>query len=651
MLRSAPPDPTRCVTARAVVVGLAVVAFLSYWIAYAEYVARASRMNVSHFPMALFIAFVALVLVANAALRAVRRGWALREGEVVTVVAMGLVGAVAPASGISGFLLGNIATPFYFASAENQWGEYLHRCIPGWLAPRDEMSALTWFFEGLPEGQRVPWGVWVVPLLWWLALIGALWWMCACASALLRRRWSDEERLSYPLLEPVRELSREPERGIVAGVVRSRLFAIGAAVPLLFMGVELIAFFWPGFPSIGLYRARYLHFVPGFPPINTKVNFYTIGFAYFANVGVLASIWVFYLLFVLEGGVVNHLGTGLGPRGDAYGSYVFAGAGWQCFGAFLVFVLWGLWMARGRVREAVANAFARSPQRRGDEMLGDRTAVVGLLAGGGFVVLWLVHSGMGVGLAVFWLVVSLLTFIGVARIVCQAGLVYVQAPLTAQCFAMYTLGTAGMGPGSLTALGFSYALISYNRGFLMPAMSHTAKLSEALGEHKGRLLAAVGAALALGLILSLYYGLHLGYESGAYHYGLPFTAGRYRDFPTIVEKLRNPFGPDWTRLSFLAVGAAVMAGLMALRYRFAWWPLHPIGLTVCSTNVTLDSVLSIFIAWAVKAVILRVGGVGLYRRSRPFFIGLLVGQAAAVTLAFMVDLLWFPGRGHQVHAW
>ena len=65
----------------------------------------------------------------------------------------------------------------------------------------------------------------------------------------------------------------------------------------------------------------------------------------------------------------------------------------------------------------------------------------------------------------------------------------------------------------------------------------------------------------------------------------------------------------------------------------------------------LAAVLAIFIAWAIKALILRIGGVGLYRRSRPFFIGLLVGQAAAVALAFVVDAIWFPGRGHQVHAW
>jgi hypothetical protein len=284
-------------------------------------------------------------------------------------------------------------------------------------------------------------------------------------------------------------------------------------------------------------------------------------------------------------------------------------------------------------------------------MLGDRAAVLGLLVAGAFVVLWLKYSGMSLGLALFYFVLSLLTYIGVARIVCQTGLVYVQAPLSAQSFAMYSLGTASMSPASITALSFSYALISYNRGFLMPAMAHAARLSEQMGRDKRRLLAAIGAALALGLLLSVYLGLRLGYTGGAYHYGLPFTSARIRDVPALIGKLRNPFPTDWTRLSFFGAGAALMAGLMALQFRFAWWPLHPIGLTVCSTNVTLDSVLSIFIVLAIKTIILRVGGVELYRRSRRFFIGLLVGQALAVALVYLIDLLWFPGHGHQVHAW
>ena len=48
---------------------------------------------------------------------------------------------------------------------------------------------------------------------------------------------------------------------------------------------------------------------------------------------------------------------------------------------------------------------------------------------------------------------------------------------------------------------------------------------------------------------------------------------------------------------------------------------------------------------------LKIGGVELYRRSRPFFLGLLVGHALGVLLSFFVDQIWFPGQGHHTHSW
>ena len=38
----------------------------------------------------------------------------------------------------------------------------------------------------------------------------------------------------------------------------------------------------------------------------------------------------------------------------------------------------------------------------------------------------------------------------------------------------------------------------------------------------------------------------------------------------------------------------------------------------------------------------------LYRRWQPFFLGILIGYALAVTLSFVVDVIWFPGNEHVV---
>jgi hypothetical protein len=60
---------------------------------------------------------------------------------------------------------------------------------------------------------------------------------------------------------------------------------------------------------------------------------------------------------------------------------------------------------------------------------------------------------------------------------------------------------------------------------------------------------------------------------------------------------------------------------------------------------------SIFLAWGIKFLILRIGGATLYRRYQPFFLGILTGYTAGVTLSIVVDMLWFPGAGHSIHGY
>ena len=61
--------------------------------------------------------------------------------------------------------------------------------------------------------------------------------------------------------------------------------------------------------------------------------------------------------------------------------------------------------------------------------------------------------------------------------------------------------------------------------------------------------------------------------------------------------------------------------------------------------------LSILIVWIAKSAVLRLGGVSLYRKGQPFFIGMLAGYALGVFLSFLVDAAWFPGAGHVVDGW
>ncbi len=97
------------------------------------------------------------------------------------------------------------------------------------------------------------------------------------------------------------------------------------------------------------------------------------------------------------------------------------------------------------------------------------------------------------------------------------------------------------------------------------------------------------------------------------------------------------------------IGAAAMAGLTLVRYRAPWWPLHPIGLAIQGHFGTSRIGMSALLAWAIKSGLMRLGGVGLYERGKPFFVGLLAGQALSTAVVFVIDMIWFPLKGHSVH--
>ena len=40
-----------------------------------------------------------------------------------------------------------------------------------------------------------------------------------------------------------------------------------------------------------------------------------------------------------------------------------------------------------------------------------------------------------------------------------------------------------------------------------------------------------------------------------------------------------------------------------------------------------------------------------FRKSRPFFLGLLLGYVLGVGGSFLVDVIWFPSHGHMIHHW
>lgn len=638
----------RAITARAVAVGLLLVVVICLFASYAEYIAHGYRMGFGHVSMGVLIPFSLVAFGVNPVMRKVRPGAELSREELVVVFLMGLMGSMMPSTKLASLVVGVLAAPHYFQSATNQWGEYILPNIPGWLFPSNETGAITDFFNGLPAGGRIPWEVWIGPLTWWFLFLGAIVVVTMGTFVILRKQWVMNERLVFPLAQVPLEMARGGEGRGPWVMGRSRAFWVGFGIAAGVILWNIVSYFAVGFPRIPTaLRGISIRTIPNVPPIHNRIHFLIMGFAFLANTQVLFSVWFFFALALVQIAVLSKLG--FNPKGaDFYvsGSYM----GWQSFGGLAMIVLFALWRSRGHLRDVLKKAWNPGRAEIDDsmEMMSYRGAVLSVALGLGYIVLWLMKSGMDVKSAVLFVGCSGVLYLGLARIVAEAGLLYVRASMSAQSFVPGVVGSSALSAGTMGGIGASYAVIGENYGFVSTASAHIVKLADEIKPPKRSLFAIVFGAGMVGIFVSLVFTLFLAYRMGALNFGRSqFNHINVLLFDQILRKIKEPAGPNWTGIGFFAGGAAFVGILSFLMGRFPWWPLHPIGFTI---NYVFDIrmfMLSIFIAWLVKYLTLKVGGVAAYRRVAPAFMGMIFGTIFGVIVSTAVDAIWFPGQGHD----
>ena len=642
---------TGAVRPRAYVAGALLCFALAAAAPHTRHVLRSSLLDGEFLP---FGVVLGLMIVSGAVnpLAVLARGTRLfTPAELAVIFIMGLVTTAVSTDGLATFLLACIAAPYYYATPENRWAEFLFEHMPSWLVPSNADNAMGEFFQGLSPGRDLPWSVWMVPLFWWLLVFAATFFTCACIAVILHRQWAEHERLTFPLMQvPLSLAECEDSQRAAPPFARSPVFWLGFAASCLPVVWNIATYFYPVFPKISL-DFEWLTLSRDFPRIRLLLLLPIIGFLYFVNLDVLLSVWAFYLLGVVQIGIYNWVGFHIG-RADIYCSGS-PSMGWQGFGAMAAMVLWGLWMARSHLRQAWSEGLgARRDAGSGDgRLMSYRTAWVGLVLGTTFIAVWLHASGMEWRVTALFLFAALVIFLGLTRIVVQTGIVFVRAPLTAQSFSTHALGTATISSPSLVSLGLTYSWI-HTVFFFMPVVAHAARLGDLL-RIPGR---SLRRALLLGLLVAvptaIAFHLLVGYRLGAQNFaGYVFRRGCTIHYDVTVRKMANPERADAARLLFFGIGAAAMLVFTQLHYRLPWWPLLPVGMTIASTWPTRMIVFSLFLAWLAKFCIVKAGGLAWYERFKPLFLGLVVGYFTGLAISLAVDLAFFgPGQGHPVYS-
>jgi len=96
------------------------------------------------------------------------------------------------------------------------------------------------------------------------------------------------------------------------------------------------------------------------------------------------------------------------------------------------------------------------------------------------------------------------------------------------------------------------------------------------------------------------------------------------------------------------IGVAVMGLLQWLSLRYTSWPIAPVGYLTFATWLMQMACFSIFLGWLAKIIVVRLGGVRLYDKLGPLFLGLIFGESIAAVIWLLVALiLAATGQNYQ----
>ncbi|MBV9850748.1 MAG: hypothetical protein JO250_13830 [Armatimonadetes bacterium] len=633
-LSATPPPRRRTVTPRAVCLGVLLLPLNAYWVVCMEVIRYSAHPTTLSLFFNCVFELVVLTLL-NAGLTRLRPRWALGQGELLLVYAMLGIGSALCGHDSIQVLVPMLAWPVYNASTGNHWATLFAGTYPRWLTLTDH-DAARGFFEGnstlyTPDHLRA----WAVPVAAWTLFLLTLLFVLQCVNTILRQQWTDNERLTYPLVRlPLEITAQAPGGPGGTPLTRQKLFWLGFALTAAADVVNALNYYFPSIPPLGTpgNGASFwdLHQFIVNKPWNavgwTPASFYPflVGLGMLMPMDFLFSLWFFYLFWKMQSVLVVANAWDADPQ-MPYANY-------QSFGAYMLFCVSSLWLARHYLRQVLRCALGRPSELDDrDEPLRYRTALLGIAGG----LLLLIGFSVSLGLAWWLAVLFFLIYLGLALAITR-----MRAELGTPIHDLHMTGPdnllpALLGPSTLGRhdLGVFSVFYWFNRAYRcqpMPIQLEAFKMADASGgrrELRGWFWALLLAG-GVGALCGFWAMLHLTYQFGAL---AKADRGAMMAFGTetwnrLANWLQQPKPPNGSVMVASLVGFLFAAALQAMRVRFSWWPFHPLAYAVSSSFEINLVWMPLLIAWVVKSALLRYGGMRMYQQSLPFFYGLMLGQ-------------------------
>ena len=586
------------------------------------------------------ILLLLVVLAMNPLVGLVRRQWMLRPPELAQMYVMWIIGSAVSTDGFVSYFLPQLTSPVYYATPENNWAVELLPHVPVWLIPSYNLPEVKDLYEGSSGGGGVPWGLWLPVILRWVPLALSLHLAMIAIMVILRKQWIEAERLVFPMTQlPVAMIQDDEDGSLVKPFFKNWVMWLGFAIPFLIQTNNGMVQHFPWLPRINI-GGYYMYFFEDTLRILIGMNFMMIGFTYLVRREVSLGLWVFGVLGFAQAALFTAFGIeSQEPMFSHFSSRAGVISSHQGFGAFMVLALFSLWNSRTHMARVVRQALGRGPkQDDSGEILSYRGAVIVLAGSLMYIGLWMWLCGLPAWIVPAYLFLAFLLFLGITRIISEGGVPYLFAPMIASDVIVGGFGTRALGPTGIMALSFTYMWASDIINFVMVSCANGLKVVEdTVGRGRRLLFWSMVVALIVSFGSSVWVLLEVAYEHGGLNTSHYFASQSYQHFDDALVRMQTSVGPNWDYWGYTAIGGAIMGLLMVVRNTFIWWPLHPIGFPI--SLVMNKMLVSVFIAWAIKSIILEYGGPRLFKQLRPFFLGLILGDFFPLGFLILLDAL------------
>ncbi|MFQ3549345.1 MAG: DUF6785 family protein [Armatimonadota bacterium] len=610
---------TKGITLRAILTGVILIPILSYWIFLSEIIRyQGHPTTISIFYSSIFV--LTLMIGINALLSKYLPKFAYSQAELITVYVMMNIGSAIVAHDFIQVLISIIPYPMD-TGADDPWLNLFKTTVPQWLVMSDSY-AIKRFFLGGNLYDPLVYKPWLLPIASWTAFILVLCTMFLSLNVLLRKQWMEREKLSYPLIQLPMDMTAEGYP-----LFKNKLFWIGfgiVAVIDIINGLHILNPDIPGIaiknPDMGrLFTTRPWNAIGLLP-----MSYYPfgIGLGVLLPVDLSFSCWFFFWVWKMQRVATAAFGWET-VRGMPFINE-------QSFGAYMGICLFVLYMARKNTKELILHFLGRKTLDDSDEPIRYKTAIWILIFGCIFITLFCRAAGMSGVLIIAFFVIYFALSITITRM---------RAELGPPAHDLHNGGPDSIIPAilgnhhfSTRELGIMGMFFWFNRAYRahsMPIQLESFKMAEKTNTSYKWMYSAILIATVVGTIAAFWAALHLIYQTGASKdMGPPNVPAIYRyETWSRIE--------SWTTLSIPAninFGIAIMVGfvftliLNAFRMRLGWFPFHPVGYAVSSSWAMHQLWMPMLIAWAIKIIILRYGGLKLYRKALPFFLGIILGE-------------------------